>query len=108
MNLILNALPYLGRDLIGFYFVYFGVTSIYHWRPYFNILLDKKIPHPFLILPMGIAWEIIAGFLIMGGLFVKLAALSLIPFTLLKIFIYHDFWNHQADARRAHLAVFMS
>lgn len=108
MQSLLTALPFLGRDLIGFYFVYFGVWAIYHWKPYINILVDKKIPHPFMILPVLVGWQIIAGGLIMSGLYVRLAALCLIPYILINVFLYHDFWNHQTDARRAHLAMFMS
>jgi hypothetical protein len=47
---ILIALPTIGRVLIGLYFAFFGIWDIYHWRPSIEIMLQKHIPHPYLIL----------------------------------------------------------
>jgi uncharacterized membrane protein YphA (DoxX/SURF4 family) len=108
MDTLLPLLPMVGRILIGSYFVFFGFWNIYHYRPLFTILIEKKIPLPFLILPLGIFWQISAGTIIISGNYVKIAALSLAILTLLSVCIMHDFWNHKAEARRISMAMFIT
>jgi putative oxidoreductase len=107
MNL-LNTLPIIGKLFIGFYYAATGVWNIYHWRPALAVLLAKKIPLPLLVLPLAIFWEISAGTMIMFGSYVKLAALSLIFFTVIAITIFHDFWNHEGEVRRLNRIVFVA
>jgi putative oxidoreductase len=107
MNL-LYLLPIIGKGFIGFYFASAGLWNIYHWRPSLNVLVSKNIPLPFVVLPLGIFWEITAGTMIIFGSYVKLAALSLIIFTVVAISIFHDFWNHQGEMRKLNLLIFMA
>ncbi|MES2217487.1 MAG: DoxX family protein [Pseudomonadota bacterium] len=107
MNL-LNLLPIIGKFFIGFYFAGVGFWNIYHWRPALRVLINKNIPLPFVVLPLGIFWEITAGTMIIFGSYVKLAALSLMIFTVIAITIYHDFWNHEGELRRLNMKVFLA
>ena len=61
-----------------------------------------------ILLPLGIFWEITAGTMIIFNSYVKLAALSLILFTVIAISIYHDFWNHEGDLRRLNRTIFIA
>jgi putative oxidoreductase len=101
-------LPIIGRIFVGYYFAGFGLWNIYHWRPFTKVLIEKNIPLPFVVLPIGIFWQIAAGTMIMFGSYVKLAALSLIIFTVISVTIFHDFWNHQGEVRRLNLNLYIA
>ncbi|OGT47164.1 MAG: hypothetical protein A3E83_05250 [Gammaproteobacteria bacterium RIFCSPHIGHO2_12_FULL_41_20] len=98
----------IAHFLIGFYFLFFGIWNIYHWRPTLSLLNQKNLPHPWLLLPLAIAWQSIAGIMIICGIFIKLAALSLIPFTLISICIIHQFWKHTGELRNLNLIIFVA
>jgi uncharacterized membrane protein YphA (DoxX/SURF4 family) len=106
-NLLLE-LPNAGRILIGLYFTFFGFWNIYHWRPSVNTLIQKNFPLPLMVIPLGIFWQIAAGSMIMFSSYVKLAAISLIVFTLLACCIFHDFWNMKGEARKTSLKFFFT
>jgi uncharacterized membrane protein YphA (DoxX/SURF4 family) len=98
----------IAHVLIGFYFVFAGFWNIYHWRPIVENMTQKNIPLPFFILASGIFWETVAGFMIMFGLYVKIAALVLIPFTIIAVFIFHPFWNDRGEHRALNLSIFLA
>jgi putative oxidoreductase len=102
------ATPLLAHFLIGFYFVFYGFWNIYHWRPIVEDMTQKNIPLPFLILSCGIFWQTVAGFMIMLGIYVKLAALILIPFTILSVFIFHPFWKFRGEHRALNMNIFIA
>lgn len=108
MNNLLLALPILGHILVGFYFAFFGLWNIYHWTPFLEVMAKKGIPHAYLLLALGITWQFTLGILIMFGIFVKLSALLLIPFVLVSLFIFHDFWNSTGETRRLNLTIFVT
>lgn len=107
MDVVYLILPGLAHFLIGLYFVIYGILNIYQWRPNLEKMAQKNIPHSYFFLSIGIVWQFVAGLLIMIGFFVKLAALSLIPFTFIAVFIYHDFWNHTHELRRESMNMFI-
>jgi uncharacterized membrane protein YphA (DoxX/SURF4 family) len=106
-NLLLE-LPNAGRILIGFYFAFFGLWNIYHWRPLLNTLIQKNIPLPFMLLPLAIFWQIAAGTMIMFSSYVKLAALALLIFTVIGNCVYHNFWNMKGETRKTHMVLFIT
>src|SRR5205814_1975669 len=71
-------------------------------------ITQRGIPHPWLVLSVGIAWQTIAGLFIIFGIFVKLAALSLIVFTIIAVFIGHAFWRYHGEARMLHMGMFIT
>jgi putative oxidoreductase len=97
----------ISHTFIGVYFVFFGFWNIYHWRPLIEMMAQKNIPHPWLLLPIGITWQVVCGFLIILGIYVKLAALLLIPFTLISICIFHPFWQFRGELRNLNLIIFI-
>ena len=108
MQTWLPLFPMIGQVLIGFYFAFFGLWNIYHWTPILEGMIRKNIPYAFFLLSIGITWQIITGTMIMFGIYVKLAALLLIPFTIIGVFIFHDFWNFKGMEKRLNLQIFIA
>lgn len=102
----ITFVPTLAHGLIGFYFAFFGLWNAYHWHPTLTALREKKLPLPACLLSIAIAWEIIAGFLILCNIFIAWAALSLIPFTLIASLIIHPFWSFEGDLRTLNFIIF--
>lgn len=98
----------LSHVLIGFYFAFFGIWNIYHWRPILLTMSEKNIPHPWLLLPLGIAWQTITGIMIICNIHIKIAALSLIPFTLIAVCIFHPFWRFKGELRVLNFNIFIT
>jgi putative oxidoreductase len=97
MPMLTTNLVSVAHGLIGFYFVFFGVWNIYHWTRIISTMINKRIPHPYLLLPIGIGWQTIAGAMIMCSMLPKIAALSLIPFSIASVCIFHSFWNFKGE-----------
>ncbi len=102
------TLPLIAHTLIGLYFAFFGFWNIYHWRPSMEIMIQRNIPHPWLFLSMGIAWQIAGGFMIIMNFYIKIAAVALIPFTLIAIFIYYPFWKFKGEHRVLYFTLFVA
>jgi putative oxidoreductase len=98
----------LSHILIGFYYTFFGLWNIYHWKPITELMVQRNIPSPLLLLSIAIGWQVICGVMIMSGSFVKIAALLLIPFTLMIVFLLHPFWNFKGELRKQHMALFIT
>lgn len=108
MNTLHFILLVISHILIGFYFTFFGVWNIYHWKPITEVMLQRKIPSPLLLLSIAIGWQIICGVMIMFGILIKLAAFLLIPFTVLIILMLHSYWNYRGELRKQHMALFIT
>jgi putative oxidoreductase len=98
----------IAHVLIGYYFVFYGFWNIYHWRPLIEDLNQRNIPLPYMVLAAGIFWQTVAGFMIMFAIYLKLAALVLIPFTLISVFIFHPFWKFHGEKRALNLNIFLA
>ena len=98
----------ISHVLIGFYFTFFGLWNIYHWKPMIEVMLQKRIPSPLFLLSIAIGWQIICGVMIMFSILTKLAALLLIPFTVLIILMLHSYWDYKGELRKQHMALFVT
>ena len=96
----------LAHFLVGSYFVFFGFWNIYHWTPILKVMGEKGIPLPFLSLQIGIFLQIVTGTMLALGIYTKLAALLLIPFTLFAIFMFHPFWRHRGELFTLNFTIF--
>jgi uncharacterized membrane protein YphA (DoxX/SURF4 family) len=103
-----STLLLLSHFLIGFYFTFFGFWNIYHWKPMTEVMLERRIMSPIMLLSIAIGWQIICGVMIMFGILVKLAALLLIPFTVCIVFLLHPFWHYSGELRKQHMALFIT
>lgn len=106
MDSLVNHLPIVARVLIGFYYAFFGLWNVYHWTPILQTMIQRRIPLPWLVLQAGIVLQVVTGGMIMIGMFAKAAALLLLPFTLIAVFIFHPFWKHRGEQLRLHFTVF--
>ena len=107
MNSLFHTLTIFAHVLIGFYFVFFGFWNIYHWAPILAVMARKRIPHPYLVLALGILVQFLAGGMIMFGIYASFAALILIPSILIALIIFHPFWEHKGDLRRLNFIIFV-
>jgi putative oxidoreductase len=107
MSALLHYLPIIGQVLIGFYFTFFGVWNIYHWKPTIDVMLADKIPLPVFLMSIGVSCQIILGVMIMCNAQVKITALLLILFTLFSVFMFHPFWKYKGDKQKYHLSKFI-
>ena len=108
MEFLASTLHCSGRMLIGFFFLFFGFWNCYHWKPSIDVMIKKHIPCAKFLFVVGVVWQIIAGALIMLGIEVQLAALSLIPFDVIAVFIYHQFWNLDGQLRGLNTVIFVT
>ncbi|MDF1677775.1 MAG: DoxX family protein [Legionellaceae bacterium] len=108
MNAIIASLPTAGTFLIGFYFVFFGIWNTCHFTDTYTFMRTKEIPFSTFLLGLGISLQTLAGGLLMTGLYVPIAALVLIPFNLVAVFIFHDFWNKEGEFRRLNMIIFIA
>ncbi len=104
----MNNLPFLAHLLIGGYFAFFGLWNIYHWKPIIEVMIKDKVPHALFLLPVGICWQIILGFMIIFGMFTKIAALMLIPFTIIAVCMFHPYWKFTGELRRLNFSIFVA
>ncbi|MDF1645609.1 MAG: DoxX family protein [Legionellaceae bacterium] len=105
---ILLISPTLGAFLIGFYFAFFGVWNAWHWQATRDFMVTRNIPLPSILLTLGIFIQSIAGCLLMIGIYVQIAAIVLIPFNLIAVFIFHAFWMHEGELRRLNMIIFIA
>lgn len=108
MDLIFTNTPAIGRFLVGFFFFLFGFWNGYYWRPTLDFMHQKRIPLAALLLGFGIIFQIVTGFMLMIGVYVKIAALLLIPFDIIAVLIFHAFWNFTGEVRRLNTIVFIA
>src|SRR5690242_20681697 len=108
MDSLHPTLLLISHFLIGFYFTFFGFWNIYHWKPMTEVMLERHIMSPIMLLSIAIGWQIICGVMIMFGILVKLAAILLIPFTICIVFLLHPFWHYHGELRKQHMALFIT
>ena len=68
----------------------------------------KQVPAPRFCLIAGSVFQIVAGTLLIFGLFVQFAALGLVVFTLVASVLMVNFWSKTGEARGALRNIFIS
>jgi putative oxidoreductase len=87
--------------LLGGLFCVAGIRHFYILPAVSGALQARGVPFPKLTLIAGSLFELIAGGLLMLGLFVTPAALGLVLFTLGASVMLLNFWDMQGEARGA-------
>jgi uncharacterized membrane protein YphA (DoxX/SURF4 family) len=98
----------IARLLVGFFFLFFGIWNLLHWKPTLEFMEQKKIPLATFALGFGIALEILCSLMIIADIDVQIAVLLLIPFVIVAVFIFHAFWNFEGDIRRLNMLCFIT
>lgn len=103
--MFLIALPHI---LIGFFFIFFGVWNFIYRVPTIVFLKNKHLPFSAMVFYFGIILQILCGLGIMFNYASSLAALLLIPFDIVAVFIFHAFWTYTGEIRRLNMICFIT
>jgi putative oxidoreductase len=88
-----------GRLLLGGLFIIGGIGHLFAPSTIAGKMRARGVPFPMLGLIAGTAFEIVAGALLMFGLFVPLAAVGLILFTIAGSVMMMNFWDMTGEKR---------
>ncbi|EJC81181.1 putative membrane protein [Rhizobium leguminosarum bv. trifolii WSM2297] len=91
----------LGRLLLGGLYVAGGIHHFFVIVPLTDAIEARGIPLAKWVLLSGSMFQIVAGTLLMMGLFVTAAAFGLIVFTLAATVMLLNFWDMQGTARES-------
>lgn len=89
----------VGRLLLGGLYVAGGIHHFFVIVPLTDAIEARGIPFAKGVLLSGSLFQIVAGLLLMLGLFVTAAAFGLIAFTLAATVMLLNFWDMQGTAR---------
>lgn len=94
-----ELLRVVGRALLGGLFVVGGIHHFFILAPVTAALAARGVPLPRVALILASMFQILAGLLLMLGLWVALAAIGLVAFTLVASFLLLNFWDQEGPAR---------
>jgi putative oxidoreductase len=98
----------LAKMLVGFFFVYFGVSNSLQRKTIIEIMNQKKIPCASWLFYLGVFTQTICGMLIMFNQFLDISASILIIFDITAVFIFHRFWTFEGELRRLNQIIFIT
>jgi len=93
-------LLWLGRVLLGGFFVYAGVHHFLIMPPLTAMISARGIPYPRLVLIVGSAFQIVAGTLFVMNICTATAAFGLIVFTIAASVMLLNFWDMDEPMRQ--------
>ncbi|MDP2410131.1 MAG: DoxX family protein [Pseudolabrys sp.] len=98
----------LGRVLLGGLFVVGGIRHFFIVDIITPMIAGRGLPMPKLVLYVGSIFQIVAGLLLMLGLWVAPAAFGLIVFTVTASVMLVNFWDMEGPARQSALSTCLS
>ena len=97
-----NAYFFVGRVLLGLYFLVFGALKVPTYFDTLSLMISKGVPLSSVLLPITIIVQVLAGFFLIIGQNLRISSLLLVGLTLLINTFIHDFWNLTGDPSQAH------
>ncbi|TGQ69767.1 DoxX family protein [Mesorhizobium sp. M00.F.Ca.ET.186.01.1.1] len=94
-----STLLFLGRLLLGGAFVFAGLRNIRNQGFLTGLMAARGVPQARLALWAGIVLQVIAGVLVMAGLWTALACAVLVLFLIAATPMFDNFWDHQGPDR---------
>jgi putative oxidoreductase len=91
----------VGRVLLGGLFVVGGAHHFFTLPVLVSAMKARGVPAARLVLVAGSVFQIIAGLLLMFGVYAGWAALGLAVFTLVASIMFLNFWDAEGPAREA-------
>jgi putative oxidoreductase len=88
-----------GRVLVGGVFAIGGIHHFFILQPLTSALAARGVPFARLALIVGSVFQLVAGLLMMLGLYVAPAALGLVLFTIVASILMLNFWDLEGPAR---------
>lgn len=96
-----NEIQFAGRFLLGAAFVFAGLRNIQNRALVTNLMSARGVPQAGTVLWLGIVLQIVAGALVIAGVWTAWAAAALIMFLIVATPMFHNFWDHQGPDRAA-------
>lgn len=93
MNVGLRLAALLGRVLLGLFFFLPGIMKLQDPADALALMADREIPYHDILFYAASGVEVVAGLALIVGFRVRLAALTLIVFTLAVNVLIHNFWS---------------
>ena len=90
---------FIGRTLLGIYFLLPGLGKILTYSDNIILLTSKGIPLVLLALPLTIIMEVILGLALILEKYVRTSSIMLFFLTILINVFIHDFWNLLPDTQ---------
>jgi putative oxidoreductase len=97
---VTHSMIVAGRILMGGLYVIAGVHHFYLFDPLTKMIAARGVPAPGFVLILGSLLQLVAGLLLMVGIFPMLAVMTLIIFTLVASAMLLNFWTLKGDERR--------
>jgi putative oxidoreductase len=94
-----SLLADIGRVLIGAAFVVSGVRIFMALSIVSGLLAVKRVPYPSFVAAAGAAFEVLAGTIVIVGLWFQALVLLLAAFVVAATVMVHDFWNQEGPER---------
>jgi putative oxidoreductase len=94
-----DALLIVGRILLGGLFVVAGIKHLLLLAPICEVIRARGVPVPRLVLIAGTLTELLAGAVLISGLYTAAAAFVLAAFTLTASVMLVNFWDRQGEER---------
>lgn len=90
----------IGRILLGGLFVTAGLQHFFEFGHLTDHLASRRVPLPQIVLLLGTAFQIFAGFGLMFGFYIFSASIGLAVFTLVASFLMLNFWDLDGEPRK--------
>ena len=103
-----STLLFLGRLLLGGVFLFAGLRNIQNAAFLTQLMAARGVPQARLALWVGIVLQIVAGALVIVGLWTTMAAAVLVVFLIAATPMFHNFWDHQGPDRASRINGFVA
>ncbi|TIO09143.1 DoxX family protein [Mesorhizobium sp.] len=103
-----NEILFAARLLLGGAFVFAGLRNIQNQAFLTQLMATRGVPQARLALWAGIIVQIVAGGLVIAGIWTAFAAACLILFLLVATPMFDNFWDHQGPERAARINGFIA
>lgn len=98
----------VSRFLIAIFFIIFGVLNFKARTAIITVMREKRIPLAGLIFYFGVVYEMLFGIAIALDVYTSFAAIGLIMFDVIAIFMFHPFWTMTGELRRLNQIIFIT
>ena len=98
-----NEILVVARLLLGGAFVFAGLRNIQNRKLVASLMAARGVSQAMLALWLGIVLQVVAGALVIAGLWTAPAATALILFLIVATPMFHNFWNHQGADRASRI-----
>ncbi len=97
----------VGRVLLSLIFIMSAVGKLQAWQGTAQMMADRGLPAPDVLLSVAVGLELVGGVLIVLGLYARWGAIVLLLFLVPVSLIMHNFWALPADQARDQMINFM-